>query len=200
MKKIRLANSHLISNNPTHIKINDDLQSEDYIRVKWKTQNCYQRQLNDENISSIEKKIESLDYKKLFTFNDEPKIHVSYLLYLKSLCRKINDSQKAIIDDYILNKEFIENVFDVVTLVKFYKEFQFMKEIILNEEQIIALDLIKPKFSKEVKKKEILQKKLILYFTKLQKEQKIDKIDRKLLESILEEERFNAYLNKLLIE
>ena len=54
MKKIRLANSHLITNNPTHISIKDDLQNADYIRVKWKTQNCYQSQ-------SIEKKIESLE-------------------------------------------------------------------------------------------------------------------------------------------
>ena len=113
---------------------------------------------------------------------------------------KIKDSQKAIIDEYILNKEFIENVFDVVTLVKFYKEFQFMKEIILNEHQIIALDLIKPKFSKEEKNKENLQQKLIDYFTTLEKEKRIEEIDKKLLESILGEERFNAYLNNLFIE
>ena len=113
---------------------------------------------------------------------------------------KIKDSQKAIIDDYILNKEFIENVFDVVTLVKFYKEFQFMKEIILNEHQIIALDLIKPKFPNKEKNEENLQEKLIAYFTTLQKEKRIEEIDRKLLESILEQERFSAYLNKLFIE
>ena len=107
----------------------------------------------------------------------------------------MTDSQKLIIDDFNKNKEYIENVFDVVTLVKFYKEFQFLKEIILNEHQIIALELIKPKLENKDRNKEISQKKLIEYFTSILKEKKINEKDRKLIESIIEEEIFDSSLN-----
>ena len=199
MKKIRLSNSQILPNNPIHISIKEDLQKDVYNNVN-KSNISNEKQKNEENFSSIEKKIQSLDLQKLLSINDEPKISISSFLYLKSLCRKVTDSQKAIIDDFIKNREYIRNVFDVVTLVKFFKEFQFLKEIILNEEQIIALNLIKPKFNTKVKDKKISQKKLITYFTSLQKEEKIHDIDRKLLESIIEEERFNSYLNKFFIE
>ena len=199
IKKIPLANSQIIPNNPIHISIKEDLQKEVYNNINKSILSC-EKQKNEENFSSIEKKIQSLDLQKLLSINDEPKISISSLLYLKSLCRKVTDSQKAIIDDFIKNREYIRNVFDVVTLVKFFKEFQFLKEIILNEEQIIALNLIKPKFNNKVKDKKISQKKLITYFASLQKEEKIHDIDRKLLESIIEEERFNSYLNKFFIE
>ena len=199
MKKIRLSNSQILPNNPIHISIKEDLQKDVYNNVN-KSNISNEKQKNEENFSSIQKRIELLDLKKLFSFNDELKISISFQLYLKSLCMKMNDSQKTIIDDFNKNKEYLENILDVVTIVKFYKEFQFLKEIILNENQILALNLIKPKFSNEENNKKISQKKLISYFTSLQKEENFNEIDRKLLESILEEERFNTYLNKLFIE
>ena len=195
MKRISLANSHIIPKNPTHIQIKEDPQNNNIVN---KSRIFFENNLNKDNddssISSLGKKFESLDLKKLISFNKR-KISVSFCLYLKSLCRKMTDSQKLIIDDFNKNKEYIENVFDVVTLVKFYKEFQFLKEIILNEHQIIALELIKPKLENKDRNKEISQKKLIEYFTSIQKEKKINEKDRKLIESIIEEEIFDSSLN-----
>ena len=106
MKRISLPNSHIIPKNPTHIQIKEDPQNNNIVN---KSRIFFENNLNKDNddssISSLGKKFESLDLKKLISFNKR-KISVSFCLYLKSLCRKMTDSQKLIIDWHFWSTKF----------------------------------------------------------------------------------------------
>ena len=172
MKKIRGCN----------LKLNEKL-SQSSLKCDLKSNN------NDSNEKSFnielgqinnhsERNIQSLEIPKKLTIEKEQNKTISFLIYLKSFCmkKKMTISEKAIVDEFYQNKRYFEKVLDVVSLIKLYKEFEYLKKLILNDYQIIALKLIKPNFSIE-EDEASLHKKIEKYF---EENQKIDEIDKKL--------------------
>ena len=84
-------------------------------------------------------------------------------------------------NDFMEERKYVENVFDVISLTKLYNEFQNLKKLILNDFQITALKLLHPKISNENDDILITKKNLIDYFSKVQMFQDLNEIDRKLL-------------------
>ena len=64
---------------------------------------------------------------------------------------------------YLENEKYIDKVIDIVTYIKFFAEFQNLKKILLNDHQISALNLIKPKNSNKEENEEILRNWLVDY-------------------------------------
>ena len=113
----------------------------------------------------------------------EPEESFSYLTYVKSVfCpSKMKEFELEKLNDFMEERKYVENVFDVITLTKLYNEFQNLKKLILNDFQITALKLLHPKISNENEDILITKKNLIDYFSKVQMFQDLNEIDRKLL-------------------
>ena len=109
-------------------------------------------------------------------------------------------SENEIFDEFHENKRYFEKIFEVVSLIKLFIEFEYLKKLILNDHQIIALKLIKPNFSIEEEDEATLNKKMEEYFEEVQKNGKVDEIDKKLLGFLenenLEEEKKNKLNEK----
>ena len=145
---------------------------------------------DETNTQSTDKNISKINLPKILPINKEPGIKtISFIIYLKNLCikKKLTFSEKELVDDFYNNKKYFENVLDVSNLVKFYKEFQYFKKLILNDYQIIALKLIKDKIKNEEEDNELLLKRLENYFEEAKKNDQIDYIDKKLLGFFAEE-------------
>ena len=155
-----------------------------------------------EIIKPSEKNIQSLEIPKILSIDLEPKKTISFIIYLKSLClkKKMTVSENEIFDEFHENKRYFEKILEVVSLIKLFIEFEYLKKLILNDHQIIALKLIKPNFSIEEEDEATLNKKMEEYFEEVQKNGKVDEIDKKLLGFLenenLEEEKKNKLNEK----
>ena len=121
------------------------------------------RHSNYEEIPKMRINHQNLD--KIIIHDMQPIHTITSYTYLKSLCCKarLNKIEQDMIYYYLENEKYIDKVIDIVTYIKFFAEFQNLKKILLNDHQISALNLIKPKNSNKEENEEILRNWLVDY-------------------------------------
>ena len=121
--------------------------------------------------------------KQLFIEKKPHSESFSFLVALKGIfCpSKISELEKEKLFVHTAEKNYIQNVFEVTTMINLYNEFQYIKKLVLNKYQISALKFLHPQISEDEEEIEISRKNLIDYLTEIQKVQELNEIDKKLL-------------------
>ena len=91
-----------------------------------------------------------------------------------------------IMSTYSDREKYVDNVFDIYTFIKFYTEFQYIKKILLNENQALALKGLKPKYEKE-EEDSIRTLKLQEYYEELDKNKCLSSLDSKIFDLMNDE-------------
>ena len=164
-------------------------------QLQVKSNNIQKSEINSEiSFKNIHESSRRLTLHKIFFMETKPDQTITYQTYIRSIfCSKnMNTQEQFVIIDYMENNKYIDNVFDVVTFVKFFTEFQNLKKIILNDHQILALKLLKQIYSNDENDIETIRNNLIPVFAENRNKEKINAIDKKILEIfIIEEEKRN---------
>ena len=185
IKRIHLDHSHFRN------KINSIHENQ----LQVKSNNIQKSEINSEiSFKNIHESSRRLTLHKIFFMETKPDQTITYQTYIRSIfCSKnMNTQEQFVIIDYMENNKYIDNVFDVVTFVKFFTEFQNLKKIILNDHQILALKLLKQIYSNDENDIETIRNNLIPVFAENRNKEKINAIDKKILEIfIIEEEKRN---------
>ena len=127
--------------------------------------------------TEVKKKLESFKDKN----NIQTKLNLSfYFKYVLCPSRMVSQDFN-IMKLYSERKQYVDDVFNIYTFINFYTEFQFIKKLLLNENQIHALKILSPKY---VKEEEDVTRFIQVeeYFAEIKRSKSMNDIDHKLFD------------------
>ena len=177
-KKTNITNfSNLKSDNKSTFIINNFFKDS---MIESKNPNSTNKIVKEIEIKKKPKTIKKSKFNKKITF-------LFYLKYITCQGRMTMD-ELNIMNTYTDRKKYIDNIFNIYTFIKFFTEFQYLKKILLNENQEIALKCLKPKYEKEEEDDSLKALKLEEYFAELNNNNRLKGLDSKLYDLLNDED------------